>query len=237
MIPTYSDKIVLRAEHVDFKRNLRMDVLFRLFQEAAIAHTEELGMGRSKTLDRGFLWVIASERVLVRRLPKYDEEIELISYPGSTLHYFFPRHYIVRSLSGEILIEGNAIWTLIDEKSRELIEPKANKIKIEGGEKGNELPSVMAIPMPPLTKSFKGSAKYSLVDLNGHLNNASYVNICLDSIGLEEMKNKTVKEIAILFRREIPMGTEFEVSYEQQRNIYYFKNDFFHCKVVLEEDQ
>ena len=51
------------------------------------------------------------------------------------------------------------------------------------------------------------------------------------------MKDKTVKEIAILFRKEIPMGAEFEVSYEQQKNTYYFKNDFFHCKVVLEEDQ
>ena len=61
---------------------MRLSVLMRLFQECCIAHTEELGMGREKTLDRGFLWVINSETIEITRLPEYDEEITLLCRPG-----------------------------------------------------------------------------------------------------------------------------------------------------------
>ena len=75
----YERKLILKAEHVDAYRNLRISVLMRFFQEVCIAHTEELGMGRNMTLDRGFLWIVNSENIQIERLPKYDEEIKIKS--------------------------------------------------------------------------------------------------------------------------------------------------------------
>ena len=55
-------------------RKLRISKLFEFMQEAAIHHTEALGAGRAKTLDRGFLWVVTMQHAEISRLPEYDEK-------------------------------------------------------------------------------------------------------------------------------------------------------------------
>ena len=55
---------------VSFNRKLRPSSLFSVMQEASIDHTEALGAGRAKTLDRGFLWVITRQKVEINRLPE-----------------------------------------------------------------------------------------------------------------------------------------------------------------------
>ncbi|MBQ2455243.1 MAG: hypothetical protein II499_04040, partial [Firmicutes bacterium] len=55
----------LRSCDVDARRRFRLSRLFEMLQEAAIAHTELLGAGRSSTLDRGFLWVVTLQNLYI----------------------------------------------------------------------------------------------------------------------------------------------------------------------------
>ena len=57
------------ADDVTMFRKLRPSVLLRLIQEISIAHTEALGAGRAKTLDKGVLWVVARMKIEISRLP------------------------------------------------------------------------------------------------------------------------------------------------------------------------
>ena len=66
----YSEEILLRSKDVDMYRRLRTSELFRMLQEASIRHTEQLGMGRDKTLDRGILWVLLMQRAEIVRMPE-----------------------------------------------------------------------------------------------------------------------------------------------------------------------
>ena len=78
----HRERFRLLSSDVDPARRLRLSRLFTLLQEAAIAHTEALGAGRALTLDRGILWAVAMRRIRIERLPEYDEEVELSSWPG-----------------------------------------------------------------------------------------------------------------------------------------------------------
>ena len=211
MNPLYQKTIKLRAEHVDFRRKLRLSTLFTLFQECCIAHTEELGFGREKTLDKGLLWVILSERFLIHRMPEYDEAITLECYQGPMLHYFFPRHLVVKDEKGNELLRGLAVWALIDAKKRDLIDPKAKGIVIEGKEYGGELAPLMRLPLPPKNKKLTWQSTYSLTDINGHLNNAGYVTLAMDEFDPDQRK-KEIQEVALTFKKEIPFGESFEVA-------------------------
>ena len=86
----YREELLLRSKDVDMFRRLRTSELFRLLQEASIRHTEQLGMGRDKTLDKGVLWVLLMQRAEILRMPEYDENIVLKSWPGKTMHLLFP---------------------------------------------------------------------------------------------------------------------------------------------------
>ena len=99
----YREELLLRSKDVDLHRRLRTSRLFELLQEASIRHTEQLGMGREKTLDKGILWVVGLQRAEITRMPVYDEQIVLKSWPGETMHFFFPRYYQIETADGELL--------------------------------------------------------------------------------------------------------------------------------------
>ncbi len=231
----YRRTLRLKAEHVDCFRTLRLSVLMSLFQECCIAHTEELGMGRDKTLDRGFLWVINTEMIGVRRLPCYDEEITLVCYPGETLHFFFPRHMIVLDRYGEEIIRIGAIWSLIDEKARHLIDPAENGITIRGEKRPDEIRPPLSLPKTELSNAEKNlCASYSLVDINGHMNNANYLEMALDLIGFDELRKLSFRTVKCVFLKEIPAGTVFDLYWGKTGDTYRFRNEYFALDLSFE---
>ena len=120
----YERELLLGSEHVNLHRRLRTSVLFELLQTAAIRHTEQLGMGRDKTLDRGLLWVVTRQVVQITRMPVYDERITLRSWPGEMQRLIFPRYCEILSQEGETLIRASAVWMLMDSATRSAAFPE-----------------------------------------------------------------------------------------------------------------
>ena len=206
----YRKEYRLHNADTDFYRRLRWDTMFTMFQEASIAHTEALGAGREKTLDRGFLWVIALQQVTIRRLPEYDERITVESWPGRTMHVFFPRYYRMRDESGGILVEGSALWGLMDRQSRKLIFPE---------EEGIEVPETVTGDEPPLPRTFKNvpaqrrvpfTVPFSYLDLNGHMKNTRYFDLVQDLLPPEQME-KAPTRIAVEYSGEAKWGEQLSV--------------------------
>ena len=216
----YKRKIRLKAEHVDCFRKLRLGALMTMFQECCIAHTEELGMGRKMTLDKGLLWVINSESIQIDRLPEYDEEITLLCRPGKTMHFFFPRQFEVIDEKGNTIIKIGALWSLIDIKMRKMIDPSEHGIVIDGENREGDVAPLMFIPPKPLENKVQIKAKYSLVDINGHMNNASYLEFAQDLLEPKELLK--IKRVDIVFRKELPLGNTALLSYGKDENKYEF---------------
>ena len=197
----YTEKLKLRSRDVDMFRRLRSSELFKLLQEASIRHTEELGMGRDKTLDRGILWVLLMQRAEIRRMPAYDEEIVLKSWPGKTMHLLFPRYYSMETATGEPLLKASALWSLVDAKTRKVVFPERYGVEIEGVVLGEEIQLPGAIQKRECIHEKTFVVPYSFVDLNGHMNNTRYFDLAEDCIGaaargmlLREVQTEYVNE-------------------------------------------
>lgn len=183
---TYERKILIRSEQVDMTRYLRMSDLFRLLEEASIAHTEELGCTKDKTLDRGLLWVITRQLVEIGEMPYYDKEITVRSWQGDMQHVFFPRFYEIE-MDGRVIIRGQALWMLIEEESRSMIMPEDYGISLPGRPGSDD----MILPAIVIPKELTDAAdtdessvsmitRFSQVDINGHMNNTRYFDMIDD---------------------------------------------------------
>ena len=122
----------LLTGNCDVNRRLRLSELFNWFQEAAIRHTEIMGMGRTKTLDRGLLWIVIQWRVEIERLPEYDEIVTVETWPGTTMHVFFPRYFRIKDSKGNYLVQASSLWALMDQETRHVVFPEEAGIAIEG---------------------------------------------------------------------------------------------------------
>ncbi len=183
----YEKPYQLKSSDVNRLQRLRTSILMRWLQEAAIAHTEDLGMGREKTLDRGLLWIVSLQKTEVLRMPVYDEKIVVRSWPGKTMHVFFPRYYeLVSEDKKETLVRASALWMLLDEKTRRFVFPENYGIVIEGNVTGREIALPASPKTLPLTEEKHFTVPFSYVDLNGHMNNTRYYDLADDLLPFEK---------------------------------------------------
>ena len=210
----YATQLRLRNKDVNLHRRLRTSVLFELMQEASIRHTEELGMGREMTLDRGLLWMVTLQRAEITRMPEYDELITLESWPGDTMHLLFPRFYRVEDESGETLVSASAFWALMDSSTRRIVFPEEHGIGIAGERTGKEPPLPAAPRSPKDGETERFAVPYSYVDLNGHMNNTRYFDLAEDRMDAE-LRSKTVKRIRAEYSREARLSDEITLKSER----------------------
>ncbi|MCR5033262.1 MAG: hypothetical protein K6A92_10405 [Lachnospiraceae bacterium] len=201
-------QLKIRSEHVNCFRKLRTSTLLRFLQEMSIAHTEELGMGRDKTLDKGLLWVITRQNLSITRMPEYDETITLRSYPGEMMHLFFPRYYEILS-GNEVIITAQALWMLIDEKTRSFVFPEEYGIFIPGDPKHTEEIDRIPLRFPEQVSGLTESSyktRFSQVDINGHVNNACYFDMIEDLMPPEKCNITASLSIKAEYGNEIRPG-------------------------------
>ena len=220
----FQQTVRIRDCDVSFNRKLRPSCLFSLMQEASIDHTGQLGAGRDKTLDRGFLWVLTRQKVLINRLPEYDEQILFESWPGETMHVLFPRYYRMLDAEGQLLLSASALWTLIDSETRSFIFPQKEGIAVPGEITGNEIPLPSGIRSLPTQQQRHFSVPYSHTDINGHMNNIRYIDECENMIP-DIASKRTLKEITVEYTHEILLGEEMVISLGIQDKIYFFSGD------------
>lgn len=220
MSDIYERSLLLGSEHVDCFRRLRTSTLFALLQAASIRHTEALGMGRGKTLDRGLLWVVARQYVVIERMPEYDERITLRSWPGETMRVLFPRYYEILSERGEPLVRGSAVWSLMNAESRTAAFPDEHCIEIAGTETGRELPYLTRILTTETPNRFDFTVPYSYVDLNGHMNNTRYFDLIEDRLPAAKA-GKQVREIQAEYAAEATLDAVLRVAWGEANGRYY----------------
>ena len=217
----YTQKIELVSSDVDANRRLRMSALFRFLQEISIAHTERLGAGRAKTLDRGALWVMTRMYVRLARSPVYGERLTLESWPGETMHLLFPRGYRLLSQSGERLGEASGLWALIDAVERRMLFPSELGIELEGVSVEGELPPPGALAPFEADVSEVRDVRYSDIDLNAHVNNTRYLDWFDDLFDEQFHRAHRWRELQINYQSEIAPRARVELRRgESERNVY-----------------
>ncbi len=216
----YEKEYVIQSSDVDMFRRLRLSRLFTFTQEAAIHHTEALGAGRAKTLDRGFLWVVMLQHAEIVRLPAYDERIRLLSWAGETMHVLFPRYYELYDETGACIVRGSALWALMDMNTRGRVFPDAEGISVEGALLGREYPLPNPIRPMETERSVSFTVPFSYADINGHLTNTRYFDIAEDLTSLSGA-NKTPVYAACEYAGEAKYGSRFDISVFENENTVY----------------
>lgn len=217
----YEKRLRLRSCDVDMHRRLRLSGLFSLIQEAAIAHTEQLGMGRERTLDKGLLWIVTLQSAQITRMPAYDETIVLHSWPGKTMHLLFPRYCAIDTTAGEPLIRASALWALIDAGTRKLVFPERYGIAIDGVVTGEEI-DLPTAPRPiECTERRDFTVPFSYVDLNGHMNNTRYFDLAEDCLP-DAAAGRPLRAVGTEFSREARFGETLPLRWGREGGRWFF---------------
>lgn len=215
----YREELLLRSKDVDMFRRLRLSRLFELLQEASIRHTEQLGMGRDKTLDKGLLWVVTMQRCEIARMPVYDERVTLSSWPGETMHVFFPRYYRLADENDHTLVSASALWMLVDANTRKMVFPDEWGVEIAGVPTGREIALPSGLRKLPCTHERDFTVPFSYVDLNGHMNNTRYFDLAEDTVPAAG-EGKRLRAVGTEYTAEARFGDALRLRWGEENGRY-----------------
>ena len=212
-VDIWQETCAVRFGVIDRSDRMTLDAVFQFFQEAAISHAENLGVGREDMARSGQVWILSRMSVQIDRRPQYGETITVRSWPRGGEKLFALRDYDIRDATDTPVVRGRSGWLIIDiEKRRPLrpqsimdtlpqntgldaLSPEAAAASIAGlGERQN------------LQQAGERKAAYTDVDYNGHVNNVRYIQWIEDALDPALLETANRMRLDINYLNEILPG-------------------------------
>jgi len=216
IVDVWQEILPIRFGLIDKSDRLKLDSVFQIFQEAAISHAENLGVGRDDMGVKNQGWIISRLTVLVHTRPQYLDTITVRSWPRGWEKLFALRDYEIKNKDGTVMVSARSAWLIVDiEKRRPLrpqsvmdylpqnkglaaLPPEANAV-VSLEERGN------------LQKIAERKARYSDLDSNGHVNNARYIQWIEDTLDCGLLESAVKMRLDINYISEILSGETIDI--------------------------
>jgi acyl-ACP thioesterase len=203
----------VRFGDIDRSDRLTLAAVFDFFQEAAISHAENLGVGRDSMAKNRQVWILSRMSVEAEQRPAYGDSITVRSWPRGGERLVALRDYAFLDAGGRALVRGRSAWLIIDIEKRRPLRPQSVMDALPHNEGLDALPSgaaALAEPQNP-GKIAERTPAYSDLDYNGHVNNVRYVQWIQDALEPALLENAEWLRLDINYLNEILPGELVEL--------------------------
>jgi acyl-CoA thioesterase FadM len=187
--------------------HLRISRLCEFFQETSLVHLRDQGFDYLSMIKKDkFTLLISRIKLRIAHLPLWGEDISISTW----IKNINPEKvawgdYDVRDVQGNSIIQATASWLLIDLKDGKAVPFSEGPYRFEMRPELNALPETIDILEPtgmPKTVLVK-DVKYSDIDLNNHVNNCRYSDWVLDTISMEELRERRIRSIQLNYMQQV----------------------------------
>jgi len=226
----------IKSYDTDQNGNLTLPTILHFLQECAWNNARANGFGYEDLEKENVFWVLSKIFIEIDEYPKWKDDIKIKTWPKGTDGLFAIRDFQI--IKNDVIIaRATSYWLILDQKNN---RPKRlehfnfiheNFLKDDAVKKKLGKVSFSSdIAELDIRKVY-----YSDLDVNRHVNNATYVRWILDSYFSTE--NKNITELEINFLTELKLNDEFVVNYLCKDGIHYYvlknKSNKDICKVKL----
>jgi len=203
---------VIKSYESDSQGNMSLSAFFLFLQECAWENAKQNNFGYEFVEREEALWVLSKVKIRMSQFPKWKDKIQIRTWPRGPEGLFALRDYQL-IFEGEIIGTVTSYWLILDKKSKRprrisdfdfanddfsqerALNDSLTKLKIEND----------AIEMD--TRKVYSSD----IDVNGHVNNATYVKWIMDAHSLN--KTNVIQSFEIHFLGELHLNDSFVISH------------------------
>ena len=193
-------------------------------QDAATIHSEILGFSRDQMIEKcGGVFILTKLFYKLFRPVKYREELTVNTWHRGLKGLLWNRDFEFFA-SGEHVGIASTAWVILNPKTKRILRPR-EFAHLEFPSFGKsvedfEMPKT-AIDMPDDgAKEFV--VRYSQIDVNSHVNNTRYIEMCQDALGAQAFENRYVKCAAVSYQKELCCDEKYNVFIKKQGGEIYF---------------
>jgi acyl-ACP thioesterase len=203
-LAVWSENCAVRFSAIDKSDTMTLDTALNFFQEAAISHAENLGVGREAMARTNQVWILSRMSVMVNRRPRYGETITVRTWPRGGEKLFALRDFDMRDAEDNPAIQARSCWLIIDMEKRRPLRPQSIMDNMPHNEGQDALSAAVGLEeRKSLRKTAERRALYTDVDYNGHVNNVSYIRWIEDTIDPALLEQAARMRLDINYLNEI----------------------------------
>lgn len=208
----YTKDIIIPYYEGDIHNNVKLSSLLQYAQQVSMEHCGWLGIGSPTMNALGKVFLLVKVSVEIERIPRVGEKLKLITAPSLPKRAQYKRVTECFDEQGERVITMDSRWVLVDQTTHRIERNLVPEIKLPLVDASETLEHDLSIPKVKEWEPQRSiRVEYSLMDTNGHINNAQYANIICDTIPLDILKGAIPEKLVIDYRREARGGQTLEV--------------------------
>lgn len=192
---------------------LKASMILFYAQDAATGHCAELGLDWDTMAAQGMFWAVTRTHVEINRLPGHGETVTVETWPMKTTRVAYPRAMAMYDQAGNLLLRTISLWVLMDIEKRTMILPGKANIQVGGMDLGTELKSPVGIAPKPMEKSTRRTVAFTDLDVNGHLNNARYMDWVNDLTDSAFQQGHSLRELTVCYLMEAREGQTLDLGW------------------------
>ena len=198
---------------------VRLSALVCLMQDAASNHAAVLGVGYEDLTPINRAFILSRFAIEIDHpLPKWEERIEVRTWPRLLDRLFALRDYEIVDASKRSVLRGTSAWLLIDTEKRRPARPHAQLLGLTPRKVcalGEDDPE--KLPWENDTEFLENRvARASDLDPNSHVNNSRYIDWVTDAIARKYGPSTAISGLCINFLSEIRFGQQVSIGTREQ---------------------
>ena len=206
-IGTY--QFVAEPFHVDFNGRLTMGVLGNHLLNCAGFHANDRGFGIATLNEDNYTWVLSRLAIELDEMPYQYENFSVQTWVENVYRLFTDRNFAIIDKDGKKIGYARSVWAMINLNTRK----PADLLTLHGGSIVNyvcdepcpiEKPSRIKVTSDQSIATL--TAKYSDIDINGHVNSIRYIEHILDLFPIELYKTKRIRRFEMAYVAESYFG-------------------------------
>jgi len=209
-----------RIAYADIGQDLCLSLsgAMRMMQEAAIIHSDLSGYSVMDVERTRVVWMLVQWRVRMVGKAKWNEAVEVVTWPQTMEKLTSARCFQIRRESGELIAVAESNWILVNvDTGRVMRIPQTVADAYELVPDG-----VFQTPVQRLGQQV-GRETYSCyvlrrdIDTNHHVNNLIYLDYAREALP-EDIWEKEFPEVVVRYHRQLLRGDRIHCYYEKTEN-------------------
>ena len=204
----YIQEYTIPCYDTDASGRLKPASFMNLAQEAAGQHAVYLGFGYDDLIATNTAWILSRVHIRFVDTPMWKDDVVLTTWHKGANRLFFVRDFRLTDKEGRTRVEATTSWLVMNLETRRLVRDPQLR---EGSECLEDIIATPAgkVQMPKDVEPqlmFEHLVAYSDIDVNGHANNAMYMQWAMDAVDYDIASTRPVKEVTINFNHETKAG-------------------------------
>lgn len=221
-IGTY--QFVAEPFHADFTGRLTLGILGNHLLNCAGFHATERGFGMATLNEDNYTWVLSRLAIEMDEMPRQYENFTIQTWVENVYRLFTDRNFAVIDKDGKHIGYARSVWAMINMTTRR----PADLLEINGG----SINDYICNEPCPIEKSSRIKvkaheptctlhAKYSDIDINGHVNSIRYIEHILDLFPLDFYRTRCVRRFEIAYVAESYYNDTLSFFLDQEEDGHY----------------